>query len=146
MSQEPAEIKAHIKAEGENLKENFEEIESRMKDALDWRVWYSKNTALALGSVAAGGLLLSLLVPKTRSVESDFVEFDDEMDGPEVEMDGRAQLRSTPKSASRFRQVADNTMAAVLGVAADKFQDFMARALPGFREHYTDAQQRRKFD
>jgi hypothetical protein len=44
---------------------------------------------------------------------------------------------------SRFRQVADNTMSAIFGVAADKFQDFMTKALPGFREHYTDAQRRR---
>jgi hypothetical protein len=34
-------------------------------------------------------------------------------------------------------------MAAVLGLAADKFQDFMSQALPGFREHYANAQRRR---
>lgn len=49
MPQEPAEIRARIKAEGEQLKENFEEIQNRVKEALDWKIWYRNNTALALG-------------------------------------------------------------------------------------------------
>ena len=60
-------LKAHIEAEGESLKDNFEEIQDRVKDALNWRVWYRNNTALALGGVAAGGLLLSFLIPKSSS-------------------------------------------------------------------------------
>ena len=44
---------------------------------------------------------------------------------------------------SRLHQLADNTMSAVLGVATDKFQDFMSKALPGFAEHYANAQRKR---
>src|SRR5688572_14357489 len=147
MSQEPAEIKAHIKAQGESLKDNLEEIETRVKNALDWRHWYRNNTAVALGGVAAGGLLLSLILRKPSSglqgMDGQYFEMDDMMAGPTTEPDGRANLRTEPQSESRFRQVADNTMTAIFGLAADKFQDFMSKALPGFREHYTDAQRRR---
>ena len=136
MAQEHGKLKAHIEAEEDSLKDNFEEIENRVKDALDWRVWYKNNTALALGGAAAGGLLLSLLLPRTSSVESRFIDMDEQSaygEPPPVRSD----------SPSRFHRVLDNTAAAVLGVATDKLQDFMSRAIPGFREHYSDAQRRR---
>ena len=135
-------LKAHIEAEEESLKDNFEEIQDRVKDALNWRVWYRNNTALALGGIAAGGLLLSLLIPKSTSIESKFVnagESDDAETGPSR----RESLRS--EIPSRMRQVLDNTANAVLGVATDKLRDFMSSAIPGFREHYSSAQ-RKRFD
>ena len=150
MAQEPAEIRAHIKAEGDSLKENFEEIQNRVKDALDWKTWYRNNTALALGGAAAGGLLIALVLGKGGSgepkfKESNFVDLD-QMDVDEegsLGAVGARRMRSETKSDSRLHQLADNTMAAVLGLAADKFQDFMSQALPGFREHYANAQRRR---
>ena len=135
-------LKAHIEAEEESLKDNFEEIQDRVKDALNWRVWYRNNTALALGGIAAGGLVLSLLIPKSTSIESKFVnagESDDAETGPSR----RESLRS--EIPSRMRQVLDNTANAVLGVATDKLRDFMSSAIPGFREHYSSAQ-RKRFD
>lgn len=142
MSQEPAEIKAHIKAEGDSLRENIEEIENRVKEAFDLRRWYRNNTALALGGAVAGGLLISLLLSRGSSKPSQYVDYDD-TDGLMSEPDGRPSSQSEPKSASRFNQFVDNTMSAVLGVAGDKFHEFMSNALPGFREHFTDAQRRR---
>ena len=135
-------LKAHIEAEEESLKDNFEEIQDRVKDALNWRVWYRNNTALALGGIAAGGLVLSLLIPKSTSIESKFVnagESDDAETGPSR----REYMRS--EIPSRMRQVLDNTANAVLGVATDKLRDFMSNAIPGFREHYSSAQ-RKRFD
>jgi hypothetical protein len=150
MAQEPAEIRAHIKAEGDSLKENFEEIQNRVKEALDWKIWYRNNTALALGGAAAGGLFLSLLIGRRNSSESQYSEsrFVD-MDEMDVDEEGSLapsssrRTQSEPKSVSRLHQLADNTMSAVLGLAADKFQDFMSKTLPGFREHYANAQRRR---
>ena len=135
-------LKAHIEAEEESLKDNFEEIQDRVKDALNWRVWYRNNTALALGGIAAGGLVLSLLIPKSSSIESKFVETS-EIDDSETGPSRREYMRS--EIPSRMRQVLDNTANAVLGVATDKLRDFMSNAIPGFREHYSSAQ-RKRFD
>jgi len=135
-------LKAHIEAEEESLKDNFEEIQDRVKDALNWRIWYRNNTALALGGIAAGGLLLSLLIPKSSSIESKFVETS-EIDDSETGPSRREYMRS--EIPSRMRQVLDNTANAVLGVATDKLRDFMSSAIPGFREHYSSAQ-RKRFD
>jgi hypothetical protein len=143
--QEPAEIKAHIKAQGDSLKENFEEIQNRVKEALDWKTWYRNNTALALGGAVAGGFLLSVALRRGPSTESEFMD-SDVMDIDDGSLDPASRrMQPESKSASRLRQVADNTMSAVLGLAADKFQDFMSKAVPGFREHYANAAQRKRF-
>jgi hypothetical protein len=135
-------LKEHIEAEEERIKDNFEEIQDRVKDALDWRVWYRNNTALALGGIAAGGLLLSLLIPKSSSIESKFIDTG-EMDDAEAEPNRREYRRS--EIPSRIRQVLDNTANAVVGVATDKLRDYMSSAIPGFSEHYSSAQ-RKRFD
>ena len=111
-----------------------------MKNALDWRIWYKNNTALALGSAAAGGLVVSLLLRRGHGPESELIDSDEMMD---ESLMGPNRLRSEPRSVSRVHEVVDNTMSAVLGLAADKFQDFMSQALPGFRERYNEAQRRR---
>ena len=142
MSQEPAEIKAHIKAEGESLRENIEEIENRVKEAFDLRRWYRNNTALALGGAAASGLLVALILSRGSSKTARYVDYD-ETDELLSEPDGRTRSEMEPKSASRLHQFVDNTMSAFLGVAGDKFHELMSNALPGFREHFTDAQRKR---
>ena len=134
MAQEQGRLKARIEEDQENLKNNFEEIENRVKDALDWRIWYRNNTGLALGGAVAGGLLLALLLPKSSSIEAEFMDTDEDPMEP-------ARVRSD--STSRLGKVLDNTVSAVLGVATDKLQDFMSQAIPGFSKHYSDAQRGR---
>jgi len=112
-----------------------------VKDALDWKIWYRNNTALALGGAVAGGFLLSVLLQGRR--EPDFIDEDDMEIDEEGSLAPESRIRPESKSASRLRQVADNTVSAVLALAADKFQDFMSQAVPGFREHYANAQRKR---
>jgi hypothetical protein len=61
----------------------------------------------------------------------------------EVEPNAPARMHPRSDASSRIHHVLDNTMSAMFGVANDAFQDFMAKALPGFREHYSRAQTKR---
>jgi hypothetical protein len=138
MPQEPTQLRAHIREQGEELKSKVAEIENRFKNALDWKVWYRKNTALALGSFAAGGFALSLLIPRKPSAES--TAFGRFSEGPYRSVETSPRRDSTP---TRVRQVFDTTVSAALGLAAERLQDVLSQALPGFREHYAEAKRRR---
>jgi hypothetical protein len=137
MTQEPVQLKAHIREQSEGLRSNIEEIESRVKEALDWRTVYGKNTALALGGGVAVGLILSFVIPKKRSSAT----------APYEPIQSRAEAVSGTLGVShaqaRVRQVFDNTLSAVVGLAAEKFQDFMSDAFPGFLQHYSQAERTR---
>jgi hypothetical protein len=141
MVPEQERLQARIEAEGNSLKQNLEEFEDRVKNVLDWKVWYRHNTALAIGGAAAGGILLALLLPKSDSGEEASPEIDDFDQVSAAETLSRIR----PVRRSRFHNVLDNSMSAILGVAADQVQHFMSRAIPGFREHYSEAERKRGY-
>jgi hypothetical protein len=55
----PIEIEAHIRSTRRRLEINLQELEHRVKDAADWRVHFSRHTAIFLGAAFVGGLILS---------------------------------------------------------------------------------------
>jgi hypothetical protein len=143
MAQEQERLQARIEEEGNNLKQNLEEFEDRVKNVLDWKVWYRHNTALAIGGAAAGGLLLALLLPRVDSGEEEFVD-----DGP-LPMSSAEPWETRSRSgvkqqSSRLHNVLDNSVSAVVGIATDQLQRFLSRAIPGFTEHYREAESRRR--
>ena len=149
MAEGPGEIKEYIEAERKKLGNDLEEIEHRMKDAIDLRVWYNKHTTVVLGAAVAGGFLLSTLVRGSTSSESNANPADPVADGSEWKGDwrGKASVRpDTPKKSSpmfRIGDVLDSTVAALLGVATHKFQEFVSQAIPGFKEQYSEAERKR---
>jgi len=127
----------HIETEREQLGENLEEIESRIKDAADPRAWYERNPGLILGAAAAGGVVLGLLITSRSS--------DDEADP--VGFSERRALAAVPpapenKHLKTIKNTLDTTIAALVGLGARKFQEFVSDTLPGFQEQYNAASQR----
>lgn len=126
MAQESIKIKEHIEAEREKLGHDIQEIELRIKDAVDWRTWYEKNTALLLGAAFAGGLLLS------------------QFGGRDSSPPRPVEAPVKPRQPSRVGEIMDLTASALIGVGANLLQDFLADKIPSFRDHYAEAERSRK--
>src|SRR5687767_5801212 len=124
MAQEPIKIKEHIDAERERLGQDIEEIEHRMKDAFDWRSWYESNTAVMLGAAAAGGFLVSVLLDRGSNGAT----------SPDYNATtGTMQTftsRTQNSQLSRIGDLLENTFAALIGVGASKFQDYVSEVIP----------------
>lgn len=60
MGQAPDEIRTAIGSAREELRWNLRELESRAKDAADWRVHFRKNPGRMILAALIGGALLSL--------------------------------------------------------------------------------------
>jgi hypothetical protein len=149
MAEEPGKIKEYIEAERKKLGDDLEEIEHRMKDAVDLRVWYNKHTTVVLGAAVAGGFLLSTFVGGSTSSESNGkpagpVTGDSNWKG---DWRGESSVRPhTPKKSRtmyRVGDILDSTVAALLGVAAHKFQEFVSQTIPDFKEQYSEAERKR---
>lgn len=135
MVQETRRIMEHIENEREQLGENLEEIESRFKDATDPKAWFNKNPAMILGAAAAGGLLLGLLMTSRSSEEGYTAGFM----APEPE---RAPSREPNKHLNTLKKTLDTTVAALVGLGAQKVQDFISEALPGYQQQYNVVSER----
>ena len=139
MVQETQRIMDHIETEREQLGENLDEFESRIKDATSPRAWYESNPGAILGAAAVGGLILGLLVTSrsgSKSEPAEFSEFADLQAKPEKRHKG-----SESRHMKTIKNTFDTTIAALVGLGARKFQDFVAGSLPGFREQYDEASQ-----
>lgn len=67
MAENSDQIKQHIEQQRGVLTHNINELEYRMKSALDWRRYFETHTGLALGLAFGGGMLLGLLTGSTSS-------------------------------------------------------------------------------
>jgi hypothetical protein len=138
MAQEPIKIKEHIDAERERLGQDIEEIEHRMKDAFDWRSWYQSNTVAMLAAAAAGGFLVSMVVSGSSEPESSEEYIASASTGPSSMQPFKSRAKNM--QLSRIGDVLENTFAALVGVGAAKFQDYVSQVVPGFREQYQEVE------
>jgi len=64
MGQSTHQIATDIARTREDLKSNIEELETRVKDATDWRGQFRRHPGAMMAIAAVGGALLSALIGK----------------------------------------------------------------------------------
>jgi hypothetical protein len=75
MGETTDQIAADIAQRRDDLKSNLEELETRVKDAADWRSQFRRHPGVMIAAAMAGGMLLSSLLgngsdrSSTRSFE-----------------------------------------------------------------------------
>jgi hypothetical protein len=126
MAQEPGKIKEHIDDERRKLEEDFEEIEHRVKNVMDWRTWYERNPGYVLGAAFAGGFLIAKYANNSNAMPA-----------------AGYQPRRRSGQLEKLGELMEDTLSAVLGVATAKIEDVVAETIPGFREHYSEARSHR---
>ena len=65
MGQTGDEIEGHIRTTREELRSNLQELEGRVKSAVDWRERFRRNPALGVGLAVGGGFLLAALTARS---------------------------------------------------------------------------------
>jgi hypothetical protein len=143
VDQETDKIKHHIETEREELGKDLHEIEDRVKRVTDLKGWFDRNPAATIGAAVAGGFILSMIFGKSRSDEAASEVY--EVKTPTSRSFSRESSKQTSTS-SEMHQIGstlDKTFAALIGVASRKFRNYVADAVPGFREQY-ELEQRRE--
>jgi hypothetical protein len=115
MGQTSDEIETHIRSTREDLRANLDELEGRVKSAVDWRERFRRNPALSLGLALAGGFLLAGLT--TRPPGRVRPRHDDAAD-------------AAPRRR-HLQHVWDNMQSTLIGVAASRATDLLSEFLLG---------------
>ena len=131
-------IEQHLHDEREALRSNLEELEDRVRSAVDWRRQFRGNTAGFLGLAFAGGLLIGLLTAR-RSEALPAVEYS-------MTPSGRPATLRRDYRRRELSMAWRGIESALIGVGAAKLKDTLANLLPGFREElarrHRDGQER----
>lgn len=168
MDEKPDEIMSHIESQRNKLGQNLSELESRVKRTTDWRAQFDRNPMLMMGVALGGGILLGTVVAGARrsssastwsssdyassytTPASDYSSADYSSQGfsasPKDYSSKTSYQSSTPSAFREQRRKSGDTLdtikAALLSFGTAKLKEFMSEALPGFHQHYEEAEKR----
>jgi len=135
MGQAAREVRHEIEERRDDLGENLQRLESKVKQTTDWRAQFNERPMLMIGMAFGGGLLLSSLVGGGN---------DHEQQEPRRSNDHELQHTSHPSpERDELSETFDNIRGALMGLAARELRSFMANAVPGFDQEYRETTDRR---
>jgi hypothetical protein len=118
-------IERHIQRTRDELSENVNELEVRVKTVLDWRAQVEERPGTMLALAFGGGVLLSALIPSGRFKRS----FGNGWTAQQTNGNGK---RSMPWEALK---------GALVGIATARLTEFVEDFIPGFQHELSKAQQ-----
>ena len=110
MGTKPDEIVERIDRQRDRLGENLQELETRFRDATDWRVQYSRHPWAMLGIAFGGGLLVGAWLGTSSG------------NGAGEESQGRSKPAN--------RQLAEAIRGALITLAVNKLKDYLTARIP----------------
>lgn len=128
MGERSNQIEHEIRVERSQLDQNLNELQSRVEDMTDWRAQFRKRPMMMIGVALGGGLLLGSV--SHRSSRGRRHSAEDRSEG------GQPYRRGTELQKNKAMESFDTMKGALIGVAANTFQDFLGQLIPGFREQF----------
>jgi hypothetical protein len=131
MGQTSSQIEQEIHAQRNELGRDLHELESRVKEATDWRLQTQRNPLTMVGVAFGGGVLLAALMSRPRS-------------SSKRSSNSGAYLPNTAAAQRKQKSwdALDKMKGALMGVAAGSVQNFLSEAIPGFRDEYRKIEER----
>jgi len=147
MAESSDELERHIQEIRHDLKDNFGELEDKVKSAVDWRAQFEERPGTMLALAFGGGILLSALLPRGRSPRTRVRDDDRNVQSIRHDPAFSARPRVDYSAKSNERSETWNTLkAAVIGAAAGKLSEFMEELLLGSKASSTSARSGRSYD
>jgi len=171
MGQTADQLRDQIEHQREELGNNLQQLEEKVKSTVDWRTQFEQKPWAGVGVAFAGGFLLSMLMPsgggssskssetQSASYMANYRVMDDSQrwgqigssgtsgttsSGPAMGFSsGGSQQKSSSPEMSEITETLENIRGAVMGLAATRLRGFLAEAVPGFEDEYEQARTRR---
>ena len=144
MAEQTDQLEQHIQSKRNELGQNLEELESKVKSAGDWHTYFERYPMTALGISFGGGILLAMLMGGNRSnrgrMVADSIGWQENQSRP-------AAYPARPAGGTRDKmaETVDTIKGALFGLATAKVQNILSDAIPGFREQYQKTERQKDY-
>jgi len=144
MAEQTDQLEQHIQSKRNELGQNLEELESKVKRAGDWHTYFERYPMTALGISFGGGILLAMLMGGNRSnrgrMVADSIGWQENQSRP-------AAYPARPAGGARDKmaETVDTIKGALFGLATAKVQNILSDAIPGFREQYQKTERQKDY-
>jgi hypothetical protein len=136
MGERSDQITREIEETRGDLGSNLQELETKVKDATDWRRQFQKSPLTMIGIAFGGGILLSRALGGSSNPSRRYRSRDDGH-----EKSSHRETAGTRYEMKKAVDTWDTIKGALIGVAASKAKDFLRGAVPGFHEEYSKVEQ-----
>jgi len=161
MGQTADQIKQEIDQQRDMLGSNLQQLETKVKETVDWRTQFEQRPMAGIGLAFGAGFLLSVLMPsgdgnKSSSssrydtsnyrVQDESYQYQPSYAAASYQPSSSSQAsQSKPKSPemNEITETIENIRGAVMGLAATRLRSFLAEAVPGFQDEYEQARTKR---
>lgn len=128
MGEKSNQIERQIQAERGQLGQNLNELQSKVEEVTNWRAQFQKRPMLMMGVAIGGGLLLASMTGRSSKRGRHAAEHH----AGAGDMHQRGTELQKNKALESFAII----KGAMIGVAANTFQDFLGQIIPGFKEQF----------
>jgi hypothetical protein len=136
MGEQSDQIEGHIRDQRNELGEHINELQEKVKRAVDWRVQFEERPMTMIGLAFGGGVLLSTLIGgRSRSRRTKPV--DNQRNASGDQRASRADFGTNGGSAYKTNESSEswrNIKVALAGVAATKFGRILDSIISGFNQ------------
>jgi hypothetical protein len=149
MGETQGQIKSFIEQRRDALEGNLDELQSRAREAVDWRAQVRKHPMAMVGVAFAVGVGLSAVARRrSRAAAASAMEAygisGDEVDVPLAVESRRPRRFVTDQQRRSLSDTLNNFTGALIGVTTAKIKDFIGQAIPGFKDYYDRADRERR--
>jgi hypothetical protein len=136
MGEQSDRIEGHIRDQRNELGEHINELQEKVKRAVDWRVQFEERPMTMIGLAFGGGVLLSTLIGgRSRSRRTKPVDNQRNVSGDQRA--SRADFGTNGGAAYKTNESSEswrNIKVALAGVAATKFGRILDSIISGFNQ------------
>ena len=123
MDEKSSEIIDEIETNRDRLGENLNDLESRMREATNWRTYFERHPYVFLGTAVGGGLVLSSILGGGKGSSN----------GGTLRHEVRHEGFQREKGPAS--EIMDKVKVALIGYGTAKATEVLGEVLPGFREY-----------
>ena len=124
MGETTGQIENYIDYKRNDLGSNLKELESKVKTVTDWRQQFQRSPLTAVGIAFGGGIVLASMLNGRSSRRFPRA----------AAADSYHPHSGTEHQTAKALETWDNIKGALIGVAANRFKDFVGEIVPGFQE------------
>jgi len=143
MGETPDQIERHIYEKRTELGENINELQQKVKTAVDWRAQFDQRPLAMVGIAFGGGLLLSMFIGGRNSDRASSRRSRNRWRRESQGYDYSSRPESEQSEGKRSTAW-DSIRDAVIAVAGSKLSRFIEEVVPGFTEQYKRRQTERQ--
>jgi hypothetical protein len=136
MGETPDQIERHIYEKRSELGENINELQQKVKTAVDWRAQFDQRPMTMLGLAFGGGLLLSMFFGGRQNSHRFSSRWSRDRGRHESQLSPYGGSAKTQEWESKADSTWDNIRGAALAVVASRLGGLVEEVLPGFQEQY----------